>query len=393
MKKLKSKVLLLFAIIFVVCSFQQVLACSCRGIPTPYESFKNSEAVFVGEIIDVTDSSGNQVVENVPDDFEARFEGERIYRFKVDEWFKGEKTSEVNVSKRINMCEFGLTKGEKLLVYANKHDKQLSTWTFCSRTGNIEDAQDDVIFLRELLENKPEPRIYGSVRFSDNAFKNLRYLQGIKIIAQKGKAKYVTHTDKNGLYRFNKLPNGKYKLLPVLPKTYVISPLGMLYFLEEINLISNNDSQLVDYGKVTRKNTYADFQVTWNNEISGKVLDAEGKSLDFATIKLIPVDRINQIDDKFLEEDNAHRQSLYRESPQSNVKAYKISAQTPGKYILAVEVFAPFASGKDSFRMYYPQTTDPRQAAIIEVKEFDRQNIDIKLPDGFIVHDIEPVCN
>jgi hypothetical protein len=393
MRKFKCEILYLLAIIFAVCFVQQVFACSCRGIPTPYQSFQNSEAVFVGKVTDVLDSSGNQVIENVVDNFDLRFEGERIYQFKVDEWFKGEKTKEVKVLLRLNMCQFGLDRDEKLLVYANSYNGQLSTWTFCSRTRNVEFAKDDITFIRELLNDRPEPRIYGSVRFGDSGLENINYLEGIKIVARNGKRKYVTYTGKNGTYRFNKLPNGKYSVLPVLPKKYVISPLGMLYFLQEINLISDNAFQLSDYDKISSKNVYTDFSLTWNNQISGKVLDAEGKSLDYATVKLIPAEKINQIEDKPLSEEQAYRQYLSKESPQSSVRKYSISSQTPGKYILAVEVFAPFAPNKDRFRMYYPQTTNPEEAKIIELNEFDRQNIDIKLPAEFIVREVEGVFN
>ncbi len=389
MKKLKCEILFLLVTIFAVCFVQQIFACSCRGIPTPYESFQNSESVFVGKVTGILDSSGKQVIENVVDNFDSRFEGERIYRFKVDEWFKGEKTSEVSVSMNLNMCQFGLKKDEKLLVYANKSGENLSVWTFCSRTRNVEDAKDDVLYLRELLENKPEPRIYGSVKFVDNTTVNPLHLEGIKIVATRGEVKYVTHTDKNGLYRFNKLPNGKYTLLPVLPKKYVIRPYSMSY-LQKISLVSDNPFQYEEYGEFSGRHAYSEFQTTWNNQISGKVLDAEGKFVDYASVKLIPADQIKQIDNKPFYKSNS-QQSLYRENPQSNIKAYNISAQTPGKYILAVEVFAPFAPNKDSFKIYYPQTTDPRQAKIIEIKEFDRQIIDVKLPEGFIVHYIEGV--
>jgi hypothetical protein len=288
------------------------------------------------------------------------------------------------------MCEVPLEKGDTYLVYASEWENSketLITGTFCSRTDSLETAQDDIYFLRGLLKNQSEPRIYGSVhRYDKDLAKDssqYAFLEAIKIVAQSAKRRFITFTDRNGLYSFNKLPNGKYKVYPELPKKYTLS---WWYNLDEINLKSIDNPYLNnDFKIVTGRNAYSEFQVVWNNQISGKVLDAEGKPLERATVKLIPLNQVN--DTPLLERNNA--EELRQENRESNIKKYNISNLTPGKYVLAVEVFAPFPSGSQRLRMYYPQTTNLEKAEIINLEEFDKRNIDIKLPTGFVVREIE----
>ncbi|MBX7171561.1 MAG: hypothetical protein K1X72_11440 [Pyrinomonadaceae bacterium] len=391
MKRNLLKFLLLITIIFLPTWAKSVFACQCYGLPTPYQAFKESNVVFTGKVEEILDSEGNKV-----EDEEKRrengeiFEGYRFYRFAVDESFKGDKKQEVVIGLSLNMCQFGFKKGDNLLVYASEDEGKLWTGTFCYRTKDINETQDDIHFLREILQNKSEPRIYGSVRLDNVGFNppQLKFVEGIKIVAQslKGKRKYIAFTDKNGLYRFNKLPNGTYIVSPELPKKYTLS---FWLYKEKIKLVSEEIYEHLGYEEFWGKSAYADFRIAWNNKVTGKVLDAESKPLEHATVRLIPIDKIEQISEKPLEDDEYYKQSLYPINPQSKIRGYKISNTAPGKYILAVEIYAPFSDGKDRFRMYYPQTTDPKQSKVITIGEFGEQSIDIKLPAEFILREIE----
>jgi hypothetical protein len=241
------KLLLVTAIIFLPVFTQEVFACQCWGISTPYKEFRDANAVFVGSVVSIADSSGKEIIEDKSTDSvdleeKLRRDNEtRYYRFEVQEWFKGTKNTMVIVSLGRNMCQSGFKVGESILVYASGSGDSLRTNTFCARTRDIKESQDDLHFIRELLENKPEPKIYGSVRLYDkvsaqNSLPNT-YLEGIKIILKGKNRQFETVTDKNGLYRFYKIPYGKYTIYPKLANEYKLS----WFDLNDVSLQRNED--------------------------------------------------------------------------------------------------------------------------------------------------------
>jgi hypothetical protein len=175
---------------------------------------------------------------------------------------KGTDVSEIKLSTDINMCQFGFEIGDAYLVYAYGDEKRgLITDSFCWRTDALETALDDVHFLRALVKNRPEPRLYGSVQSMEkdaltNSFR-YPYLEGIKIIAARGKKRYVALTDKNGLYSFDNLPNGTYKVFPELPPGSEVLP----FPTDEIVLTSGEELDSADYRALTGRNAYAEFQI------------------------------------------------------------------------------------------------------------------------------------
>lgn len=396
MKRNLLNFLLLSTIIFLPFFAQDIFACQCFGLPTPYEAFKEANAVFTGRVVSVTDESGKEVVKKKMSDSEdynrEREEGKRFYRFDVQEWFKGEKDSEITISHNVNMCEFSFDVGDEFLVYAYESNGELRTSTFCWRTRSLENAKkDDIYFLRELLKGIPEPRIYGSVLLEDkdpitNSFRS-KFLERIKVIAQRNKRQYITFTDKNGLYRFNKLPNGKYVVSMDLPNKYKEGDTWDRLF--EINLQSNSDTYQQEYNKFSGANAYSNLRLRWNNRISGKILDSEGKFLKNGSFKFIPINQIDKITEEPFLRYKHLVDYLFKENEKSVDRKYIETGLTPGKYILAIEIFAPFISGIEKLRMYYPQASTPQTAEIINIGEFDNRTIDVKLPSEYIIREIE----
>lgn len=316
MKKIFHKSLLLAATIFLLFFAQKTFACQCRGLSTPYEAYKNADAVFVGKVISIKNSLGQEVSQNKVSNWWENYrekEGEsESNHFAVQEWFKGEQNSEIIINTSNNMCENGFGANDSALIYAYKSkDGNLWTGLFCSRTTDLETAQPDIYFLRELLAKKPEPRIYGAIYLTDGGQK--KYLEKIKIIAQSGKRQYITFTDKNGLYRFLKLPDGKYIVRPDLPNKYA-DDFWSRNRLEEI-ILQKNREDIWEYFKSKGPSAYSDFAFRWSNKISGRVLDAEGKPLERATIRLL---QPSEISDKPFSEEEKIGEYLAWENSDSN---------------------------------------------------------------------------
>lgn len=276
MKKNLLKFLLLVGFIFLPFFTPKIFACQCHGLPTPYQAYEDATTVFVGKVISVKDVSGKEIAEDKAfssiDSWREHYGETRYYRLEIQESLKGTKAPELEVSIGINMRQFGLDKGETYLIYAYEYKsskgKFLTTHLFCSRNGDLKTAQDDVHFLRALLKNKPEPRIYGSVqKYDKDTEANSRkytYLEGIKIIAESKNKKFKTVTDKNGLYSFDELPDGNYKVYPELSNRYVLE---WWYNLDEINLVSDDSSfdSDTDFTNFTGHNAYSEFRVSLKN--------------------------------------------------------------------------------------------------------------------------------
>jgi hypothetical protein len=105
-------------------------ACSCDP-PAPQKLFREAHAVFVGEVIDISESS-------VP--LGKGFPGVSYsVTFKISKYWKGVKGSEITVHSDLGSLEchqFAFRKGEKYLVYA--FGKDLISITGCTRSGQVD---------------------------------------------------------------------------------------------------------------------------------------------------------------------------------------------------------------------------------------------------------------
>lgn len=373
---LLKQCLIAFFLLTLMLLARTASACVCMAPSTPYKEFQDARSVFTGKIIGSTD---------VPFTEQAREKTytyyERRYRVAVTESFKGTKAAEVEVSagRTDSDCYVGFSVGENYLIYAyGDSDAKLSTG-MCTRTNNLSASQDDLHYLRAMLMGEREPRVYGSVvRFDDDVTKSLAGsytpLEGIKIAVEGEGQRIEVVTDKQGLFQIAKLPDGKYRARPVLPGSYASSWPGEEEFI--LGLHAQPDSLSTQIGS----SAYAKFHVRWNNQLSGKILDAEGNLIKRARVSV-------------LAPRGGHDSPLVIREDPSNYHpdgAYGFSGLTPGKYILSLSLRAPLPTYKPT-RFYYPTTTSLDQAREISVGENENLTVDLKLPTGYAVRPVEGV--
>lgn len=120
-------------ILGIAICWASVSACTCVQQP-PARAFKWATAVFVGEVIEITE--GDYVVE---------------VRFKVERSYKGVKRQQIMVTTSRNSegeCGFKFDKGRNYLVYAYGKREMLDT-DMCTRTRALDDAQEDLAVIEK----------------------------------------------------------------------------------------------------------------------------------------------------------------------------------------------------------------------------------------------------
>ncbi len=352
-------------------------ACSCLPTPPPYEAFRGAEAVFVGKVLS----------SNVPPRDERRGGQHRHiesrFRVAVVEPLKGVKAAEVDVSagSTDTSCYAGLTVGESYLIYAAGDPDSMLYTGFCSRTGSLPWAQDEVHYLRAMLRGAPEPRVYGSVLRVDTDLTKSRSslvtpLEGIRVVVEGGGRRFEAVTDKRGMFSLDKLPDGEYRARPALPDKYLSGwPVEAEFFLA-----AKRPELYPPFSTPHGPSAYARFHVVWNNEVSGRILDAEGNPVKRARVSLVPP-----------RNDAGTPPPLEEGSLNLAEGKYRFSGLTPGSYVPSVRIEAPFKAAKPT-RFYYPGVTDPARAGEIAVGEKDRlTGRDIRLPAGYLVRRVEGV--
>lgn len=349
-----------------------VLACSCYSKPPIYKAYDDAEAVFVGK---VTKHEKVNFIEGEDDAVE------NIFHFQVIEAFKGVtgKSLKINAGMRNHSCYTGFAVGETYLIYASK-DEEFYYSGFCSRSEKIEQSQHQLYFIREKLKSKPESQIYGSIVRNDSSSQTGEFvrtnIQGIKVVIKSEEKRFETMTDKMGVFRFNKIPEGFYNLKLIVPDKYKI------FYHDSEKILVTADKKVFGgrgIGDIEQYNSYfTEFTLGWNNKLSGKVYDADGNSVKKACVKLLPLEAANSVKD--LTSPSSYRWEC-RET-------FLIDNVTPGNYVLAIEFYAPFG-GKNKIRYFYPQALTAEKAQVFNIEETSQFEFDIKLPASYTVRNIE----
>lgn len=112
---------------------QPAHACSCMAPPPPQEALEQSDEVFTGEVVEISEISGQSL----------------SVRFSVSEVWKGVEQREIEVATPNNSaaCGFSFEEGGEYLVYTNENMGGRGTDTstgLCSRTADLANAGDDL---------------------------------------------------------------------------------------------------------------------------------------------------------------------------------------------------------------------------------------------------------
>ena len=200
--------------------------------------------------------------------------------FSVEQSFLGVKSSRVVIHSGTGGGDCGawFIKGQRYLVYAYGDSMTTLSTNICTRTRELEDADEDLTFLRTMPRKGSGVRIYGTVvaavakdpKSSD--WRKPIPLSGVTVKVE-GKRTFDAVTNADGEYELTGLPPGRYKIDAKLADYYYRSD----YWVREIEVADRGCAQ-------------ASFMAQNDSRITGRVLQPDETGLPRVPVELIPVD-------------------------------------------------------------------------------------------------------
>lgn len=256
----------------------RVGACSCIGPTVACESVWTSDAVFVATVlgfgpdVETTRSIGTSITTI----------RERIVRLKVSEAFRGMENDQVEVRTSSGSCTYVFKPGGTYLVYAYRSPNgDALLVSYCSRTAPIEQAADDLAYLRGAFRQPAElGTIRGVVTRQDPGLtpgETMRVPFAGADLRLEGYARaYTAESAGDGTYQFL-VPAGDYRLL-VSVREGVYSWPG-----PDGHPLTLRDN---------RGCAVADVIVRPDSRIAGRLLDDAGRPLPFMSVELVPAKEV-----------------------------------------------------------------------------------------------------
>lgn len=330
-------------------------ACSCIS-QTPCKAFTNASAIFVGRMIGGTEKNWFQD----PKGETLRYESGEV-RFIVEQTFKGALGAEVTIyvpGYANTSCAYSLLQGERYLVYAyNDKNRSGRLWTgVCTRTSPLENAAEDLDFLRNLPPEGSGGLLTGTLR-ADEGTGEMKRLAGatVMITSESGQTIKI-RTNEEGKFEIRNLKAGKYRVEPVWPAHYI------------------SESPFVDTIVSDRGCADLAFDAVFDCRVKGRVFDAAGRPA--------------QLHIELSAADDPDAQSVASGYSKDD-GTFEIVGMPPGRYRLYLE-FRTDTDEWEERKYFYPGVWKPEEAKIIEVELGSGiDGLDFPIPPEYGVRTIE----
>lgn len=334
----------------IILSFEPADACSCAGEPPPCEAFSGATAVFVGEVLDAA-----QQKEHKNEDGTTTVYDVGSIRFHVTEAFSGVTSSIVVISSGTGGgdCGYWFKRGQSYLVYAFGEPERLSTG-ICTRTAPISDAEEDLVFLRNLPKTGTGGVLHGIVNRVvgdvEHGPTEVSPMPGVKVIIEGAHVRRELFTDAEGRYNTTGLPEGEYDVRLDIPANLASISRGAMS--DRFGSYSGHEKTRV-YDRGCMRN---DFGVQSNGRIGGKLTDAAGKPIKELMVNLVNAAAADKGWFAFTDSEGK----------------YEFRMVQPGRYLLGVNLQWVPDDQYPYSRTYYPGVVEEDKATVIGVGDGEK---------------------
>jgi len=243
-------------------------------------------------------------------------------------------------------CGYDFKVGQSYLVYAHREkDSQTLVATICSRTRPLDEASEDLAYIRSLPSAPPGATIHGPVQgfrrtLEAGGVERLGPLSGVRIELASDGVRQETQTDAFGEYRFEHLPPGKYSVQMLAPEG--LAP-------------ARTEQQVEVFDKGC---ALVGFSLQPDTSLSGALVDEYGEPAAKIKVDLVLA---SEVDAEY------QRNALFAYTDEAG--DFRFAFIPPGEYLLGVRLSRINEPQFPYPRMFYPGVSNLDQARKIQIAE------------------------
>lgn len=365
----KSCLLLLLAVACLLFVEREVKACSCGQTPTVLDSYDGADHVVITRVVAV-EKTENAAPKGRMSDGTNYVDGVKSTRMVIERVFKGG----LKVGDEMTFAQGGGADciwtfnedniGHKYLFYLKRFgDETMWIAGACGRSGNIEYANDDLLYLNNLKKTRGRTRISGTINFEGADDPGVA---GRKIRIVGASKSYEVKTDENGVYEIYDVPAGKYSIEPEMPPGWKVAN----FWLEHSPSFAG-DAEVKSPKKIPivlkdKKHAGLDIRFEVDNAIRGTIYDTTGKQMNGVCLKLVPADGTK---------------GAYLADCTEKNGTFEIDEIPPGSYVLVVNDDGKITSSEPFNTFYYPNVYKREDATVFHISLGDFvENVQVHVP-------------
>lgn len=314
--------------ITLVLAVPPAFACSCAG-PAKYTcEVPAADVIVLAKVVSIEHNvAAFWLSVQVTLDVAERFRGETSDRLVI------------RTAHGEDACGYAFERGLDYLVFASEHEGKLVV-TYCSATQPAKAATSRIRQLRAARTGPALASLFGSVatpplHVGEDREKYVQPVAGLTVVAQSGGKEYRTTTADDGLYEFQGLARGEYRV-------HVEAPAGRA-------ALWSGGVESVRTGVGWEKSCPVDFQIFWDGLLAGTVVNRHNEPVSSGWVYAQREDF-----------EKSHIPPLQYPVKDGRFEIPKLS---PGRYRLE------FRADGSPPGTYYPGTKDQSKAAWIELGE------------------------